>query len=82
VLEPENGRARIARVGNQRTAVLVPPMQGTRELAGLLWRTRPGTPTAGPVGGNPGVWECQAGPGRPFVTDPSSVTDGRSEFIV
>jgi hypothetical protein len=40
------------------------------------------------VGGNPGVQgarpvfrECRAGPGRPFVTDPSSVTDRRSEFI-
>jgi hypothetical protein len=80
--EPENGRARTTRAGNQRTAVPVPPMQGTKEPAGLLWRTRPGTPTAGPVDGNPGVRECQAGLGRPFVTDPSSVTDRRSEFIV
>jgi hypothetical protein len=32
-------------------------------------------------GRNPGVRECRAGPGRPSVTDPSSVTDGRSEFI-
>ncbi len=34
-------------------------------------------PTAGPVGENPGVQECRAGPGRPSVTDPSSATDGR-----
>jgi hypothetical protein len=27
------------------------------------------------------IRECRAGPGRPSVTDPSSVTDGRSEFI-
>jgi hypothetical protein len=32
-------------------------------------------------GRNPGVRECRAGPGRPSVTDPSSVTDGDSEFI-
>ncbi len=48
---------------------------------GLLWWTRPDTPMAGPVGGNPGVRECRAGPDRPSVTNPSSVTDGRSEFI-
>jgi hypothetical protein len=35
----------------------------------------PAPPTAGPVGGTPGVRECRAGPGRPFVMDPSSVTD-------
>jgi hypothetical protein len=34
---------------------------------------------ASPVGGNPGVRECRAEPGRPSVMDPSSVTDGRSE---
>jgi len=38
----------------------------------------PAPPTAGLVGG---VQECRAGPGRPSVTDPSSVTDGCSEFI-
>jgi hypothetical protein len=26
-------------------------------------------------------WECRVGPGRPFVTDPSSVIDRRNEFI-
>jgi len=31
----------------------------------------------GPVGENPRVRECWAGLGRPSVTDPSSVTDGR-----
>jgi len=38
-------------------------------LIGFLWRTQPGTPTASPVGRNPGVRECRAGPGRPSVTD-------------
>ncbi len=32
--------ARIAHAGNQRTAVPVPPVQGTRELTDLLWRTQ------------------------------------------
>jgi hypothetical protein len=32
---------------------------------------------AGPVGENLGVRECLAGPGRPSVTDPSFVTNGR-----
>jgi hypothetical protein len=32
-------------------------------------------------GRNPGVQECRAKPSRPSVTNPSSVTDGRSEFI-
>ncbi len=41
----------------------------------------PAPRTAGPVGGNPGVRECRARPGRPSVMDPSSITDGRSEFI-
>ncbi len=36
--------------------------------------------TAGSIGGNPGVRECQAGAGRPSVMDPSSVTDERSEL--
>ncbi len=36
------------RAGNQRTAVPVPPVQGTRELADLLWRTRPDTRHDGP----------------------------------
>jgi hypothetical protein len=39
-------------------------------------------PTAGPVGGNLGVQECRARPGQPSVTNPSSVTNRRSEFIV
>jgi hypothetical protein len=34
--EPENDRARTARAENQRTVVLVLPMRGTREPAGLL----------------------------------------------
>jgi len=50
-------------------------------LVGLLWRTRPGTPIAGPVGWNLGVWECRAEPGRPFVTDPSSVIDERNLYL-
>jgi hypothetical protein len=35
----------------------------------------------GPVDANPGVRECRARPGRPSMMDPSSVIDGRSEFI-
>jgi len=86
--EPENGRARTARARNQRTAVPVPPVQGTKERPCPFHPCRgpesrpafcdgPGpTPsTVGLVGGNPRVQECWAGPGRPSVTDPSSVTD-------
>ncbi len=43
--EPENGRARTARAGNQRTAVPVPPVQGTREPAGMVGRALPAGPT-------------------------------------
>jgi hypothetical protein len=43
--------------------------------------TAVGSDGPGPVDGNPGVRECRTGPGRPSVMDPSSVTDGRSEFI-
>jgi hypothetical protein len=46
--ELDNSRARTARAGNQRTTVPVPPVQGTREPAGLLWRTWPDTPHGGP----------------------------------
>jgi hypothetical protein len=38
-----------------------------------LWRTRPGTPTAGPVGRNLGVRECRARPGPPFSLNPVHV---------
>ncbi len=70
--ELENGRARTARAGNQRTAVPVSPVQGTREPAGLLWRTQPGTPRRAR---SVKIRECWVEPDRPFVTDPSSVTD-------
>ncbi len=39
------------------------------------------TKRRGLVHGNPELWECRAGLGRPSVMDPSSVTDRRSEFI-
>jgi hypothetical protein len=86
--EPKNGRARTARVGNQRTAVPAPPVLGTKERLCLFHPCRgpkswpafydgpgPAPPTVGPVGGNLGVRECRAGPGWPSVTDPSSVAD-------
>ncbi len=43
-----SSRPRSPRAGNQRTVVPVPPVQGTREPAGLLWQTRLGTPHGGP----------------------------------
>jgi len=47
--EPENGRARTARAGNQRTAVPVPPVQGDQR-AGRHGGTGP---SGGPHAGNP-----------------------------
>jgi hypothetical protein len=43
----------------------------------LLWRTQLGTLHNGRLTGR----ECRAGPGQLSVTDPSSITDRRSEFI-
>jgi hypothetical protein len=65
-----------------------PPMLGTRERScpfhpckgpesrpAFCGGLGPAPPTAGLIGGNPGVRECRAMPGRPSVTDLSSVTD-------
>ncbi len=51
------------------------PCRGSESRLAFCDRPGPTPPTVGPVGGNPGVRECRAGPDRPSVTDPSSVTD-------
>jgi hypothetical protein len=83
-----SSKPRFARAGNRRTAVPTPPVLGTRKWSCPFHPCKgpesrlafcdgpsPIPPTAGPVGGNPRVRECQAEPGWPSVTDPSSVTD-------
>jgi hypothetical protein len=79
---------RSAHAGNQRMAVPAPPVLGIRKrpcpfhpCKGPEGRPAfcdgpsPAPPTVGPVGGNPRVRECRAGPGRPSVT-------GFSPFIL
>jgi len=51
------------------------PCRGPESWSAFCDRPGPTPPTASSVGGNPGVRECWARPSRPFVTDPSSVTD-------
>jgi hypothetical protein len=83
-----SSRPRSARAGNQRTTMPAPLVLGTRERPCPFHpcrgpKSRPAfcdgpasaPPTTSPVGGNPGVRECRAGPGRPSVTDSSSVTN-------
>jgi hypothetical protein len=60
--------------------VPVPPMQGTREPAGLLWRTWPGTPHGGP--GQLKSRSAGLDPvGLLWWTRAPSQTNERSEFI-
>ncbi len=75
-----SSRPRSTRAGNQRTTVPIPPVQGTREPAGLLWRTRPGTPHGGPGGWkskSPGV----PGRARSSVCDGPELCHGQTDIV-
>jgi hypothetical protein len=63
-----SGSARTARAKNQKTAMPVPPVQGPDSRSAFCDGPDPTPPR-------------RAGPGRPSVTDPSSVTDVVNLYI-